>query len=304
MRKSLNISSAALAILMSISVAKADANYEEMFFGKENLNLTEKEFEALQDQQAWENSGSRSIQGSYINKNGGIVFTYGAQTPEIVCSVLQITDIELEPGEIINSVNIGDSTRWDVEPAMTGAGSSAIQHVLVKPLDINLQTSMLIATDKRAYRIKLKSTRTKYMSYVSFAYPEKINEEFNKKQAEIKAQRDRESIKVNPYESDVKTYLGDLNFRYEIKGDVSWKPVRVFDDGVKTIIEMPNQMLSRKAPALMLLNEEGGLFSDDKTEIVNYRLQGNRYIVDGIFDQAVLTMDLDSSQQRVVIKRK
>ena len=37
---------------------------------------------------------------------------------------------------------------------------------------------------------------------------------------------------------------------------------------------------------------------------INYRLQGTRYIVDGLFDQAVLTMDVGSDQQRVVIERK
>ena len=84
---------------------------------------------------------------------------------------------------------------------------------------------------------------------------------------------------------------------------MSWKPVRVYDDGKKTIIEMPDELQYRTAPALMLLADKGGLFSDEVTEIVNYRMQDNRYIVDCLFDTAILTLDLDSKEQRVVITR-
>ncbi|MDY6420085.1 MAG: P-type conjugative transfer protein TrbG [Succinivibrio dextrinosolvens] len=239
---------------------------------------------------------------SFVNGRGDVIFNYGAQQPNIVCSVMNVVDLELEPGESINSVNIGDPSRWNVEPAVSGYGETQTQHVLIKPLDVGLRTNMLIATDRRAYRVDLISTETQYYPHVSFSYPEKLAAQFAAKQLVEKQERDKKSITTDPATGS-KTYLGDLNFKYTVTGNVSWKPVRVYDDGRKTIIEMPSTLEYAKAPSLMLLAEKGGMFSDEKTEIINYRLQENRYVVDGIFETAILTMGLDKNQQRVVIKR-
>ena len=39
-------------------------------------------------------------------------------------------------------------------------------------------------------------------------------------------------------------YLGDLNFKYDIEGarEITWRPIRVYNDGIKTIIQMPSTM--------------------------------------------------------------
>lgn len=38
--------------------------------------------------------------------------------------------------------------------------------------------------------------------------------------------------------------------------------------------------------------------------LVNYRVQGNRYIVDTVFDRAILIAGVGSSQDRVTISRR
>lgn len=237
----------------------------------------------------------------FVNRDN-VVFSYGNQTANVITSVLTVTDIELEPGEVVNSINLGDTARWNVEPAVTGMGSQQIQHVIVKPLDIGLKTNLIISTDRRGYRIELTSTANQYYPHVSFSYPEKLLAAFEAQRMIEKQEKEKQSITTDTT-TGAKTYLGDLNFNYEVSGSVSWKPVRVFDDGRKTIIELPKKVEYAKAPALMLLSKKGGLFSDEKTDIINYRLQGNRYVVDGIFETAILTMGLDSQQQRVVITR-
>lgn len=239
----------------------------------------------------------------FVNRDN-VVFSYGNQTANVITSVLTVTDIELEPGEVVNSINLGDTARWNIEPAVTGMGDQQIQHVIVKPLDIGLKTNLIISTDRRGYRIELTSTANQYYPHVSFSYPEKLLAAFEAQRMIEKQEKEKQSITtVNNDGSQAKTYLGDLNFNYEVSGNVSWKPVRVFDDGRKTIIELPKKVEYAKAPALMLLSKKGGIFSDEKTDIINYRLQGNRYVVDGIFETAILTMGLDSQQQRVVITR-
>lgn len=259
----------------------------------------------LQSLRQWEGSGVRALQGTTVNSKGQLVFTYGAQTPSLVCSILQVSDIELEPGEKINSVNLGDNSRWSVEAAISGTQSGEdVQHILVKPLDIALETSMVILTDRRTYRLKLKSTDKEYMPSIAFSYPEKIQAQIEAQQALLAKDREDHSITTELNGKGSKTYLGDLNFKYEIEGNVSWRPIRVFDDGHKTIIEMPEHMLARTAPSLLILEDEGGWFSDEKTSIINYRLQGTRYVVDGLFETAILTMDVGDDQQRVVITRE
>jgi type IV secretion system protein VirB9 len=60
-------------------------------------------------------------------------------------------------------------------------------------------------------------------------------------------------------------------------------PTRVFDDGQRTWIEMPEAVASSDLPPLFVITGEGA-------ELVNYRVQGRRYMVDRIFDVAELRL--------------
>ena len=44
--------------------------------------------------------------------------------------------------------------------------------------------------------------------------------------------------------------------------------------------------------------------ADAETVMVNYRVQGDRYIVDTVFDKAILIAGVGSSQDRVTITRR
>lgn len=275
-------------------------SFEKEYLSRvQDAKLTKEEERELAKAQKWDEAVS-ARNNSFVNGKGTVVYNYGNSSPTIVCSIMQICDLEMESGENINSVNLGDPSRWSVEPIVTGSGATQTQHILIKPLDVGLETSMVVATDRRGYRIKLKSTQSRYMPHIAFSYPDKLNAAFKAQRIAEEKERERNSITTD---NGSKTYLGNLNFNYKVDGNVSWKPVRVYDDGKKTIIEMPDELQYRTAPALMLLADKGGLFSDEVTEIVNYRMQDNRYIVDCLFDTAILTLDLDSKEQRVVITR-
>ncbi len=53
--------------------------------------------------------------------DGKVIFLYGEVQPSVVCSPLQVCDIELDGGEIVRDVLVGDTVRWKVEPATSGA---------------------------------------------------------------------------------------------------------------------------------------------------------------------------------------
>jgi P-type conjugative transfer protein TrbG len=229
--------------------------------------------------------------------NGSIKFLYGAQQPSIVCAVLQVCDVALQAGEQVNSINLGDTARWTVEPAVTGSGAGEVQHLIIKPLDVGLETSMVVTTNRRSYHLRLRSHRSQYMPQVAFTYPEEAMAKWEAIKAREGRDRDDRTL------PETREYMGNLSFDYEVSGSAAWKPVRVYNDGRKTIIQMPSTMAQTEAPALLVVRKDGGVFTDDETVMVNYRVQGDRYIVDSVFDKAILIAGVGSSQDRVTIQR-
>jgi type IV secretion system protein VirB9 len=96
-----------------------------------------------------------------------------------------------------------------------------------------------------------------------------------------------------------------LSFNYEVKGSAAWKPVRVYNDGTRTMIQMPATMSQTEAPVLLVVRKEGTWFSgDDETVTVNYRVQGDRYIVDNVFQKAILIAGAGKNQERITITKE
>ncbi len=101
-------------------------------------------------------------------------------------------------------------------------------------------------------------------------------------------------------------YLGDLSFNYNIAGDAPWKPVRVYNNGSKTIIQMPAAMAQTEAPTLLVVRGDDSILPwGEKAEdvIVNYRVQSDKYIVDTVFDKAILIAGVGNSQQKITITK-
>jgi type IV secretion system protein TrbG len=275
-------------------------NLEENYFSEANPALTSQENMALNIAKQWEIGHDIPIK-PLAGKNGAIQFVYGVQQPSIVCAVLQVCDIALQMGEHVQAIHLGDTSRWLVEPAITGNADQEIQHLILKPLEVGLETSLVVATDRRSYHLRLRSHRSEYMPQVRFIYPEDqlAKWEKQKQQAEQRVQQ-----RANRTLPETGEYLDDLSFDYDIAGSANWKPIRVYNDGQKTIIQMPRQIAQRGAPTLLLLRKEGGLFNDEETALVNYRVQRNRYIVDSVFDKAILIAGVGSNQERITITRR
>ena len=238
--------------------------------------------------------GSAPIGGT----NGFITFPYGTNQVSLVCAPFHVCDVALQPGEQINSVNVGDSVRWSIEPALTGSGAEEVQHVIIKPREVGLETSLVVATTRRAYYLRLRSHKTRYMPQVAFSYPEDSAAKFTR--MNTRQQRDLKE-KTIPHTTD---YLPKLSFEYDVEGHAAWKPVRVYNDGARTVIEMPPSMTQTEAPILLIVRKEGGLFTEAEEVMVNYQLQGSRYVVDTVFQKAVLVAGVGSNQDRVTIQRR
>lgn len=287
----------ALPLLALAADMPAADNSAEAFFSKRNPTLTSQEKNAIAIAQEWQANGGDAAGMKAVAGPGGVVrFVFGVQQINIVCAVLQVCDVELQPGEQVNNLNQGD-LRFTIEPAVSGIGAGEVQHLIIKPLDVALDTTLIVTTNRRTYHMKLRSHRTQYMPRVAFTYPEDAAAKWDA----IRAREGRE--KAEQTIPQTKEVLSDLNFKYAVDGAAPWKPVRVYNDGVRTVIQMPAAMAQTEAPTLLVVRKDGGLFTDDETVMVNYRVHGDRYIVDTVFDKAILIAGVGQGQDRVTITK-
>lgn len=272
-----------------------DVTMDQYFTGA-NPDLTPRERAALAIAKRWQEGGPSATM-PVAGNDGTIRYAFGTSQASIVCAVLQVCDVELQPGEQVNSINLGDSARWTIEPAITGSGPAEVQHLIIKPQDVGLETSLVVTTNRRTYHFILRSHRTQFMPRVAFTYPEDANAKWEALRAREAKERKEATI---PQTGE---HIGELSFDYSVTGEARWKPVRVYNDGRKTIIQMAAAMAQTEAPSLLVVRKDGGVFTDEETVMVNYRVQGDRYIVDSVFDKAILIAGVGSSQDRVTIQR-
>ena len=89
-----------------------------------------------------------------------------------------------------------------------------------------------------------------------------------------------------------------LNLRYRISGaKPDWRPLAAFDDGQQVFIEMPERIHTMEAPPLFVIGDQGA-------ELVNYRVQGNYYVVDRLFTKAELRLGSGWGAKVVTIERQ
>ena len=254
----------------------------------QNQSLTAKEKHGLALAKKWINGTSRPI----TQGDGSVTYFYGTTMPQVVCAPLKTCDIQLQAGERITKkgVNIGDSVRWVVCPAISGEGATQITHIIVKPSDVGLNTTMVITTNKRTYNIGLSSRSHDWMPTINFDYPEEV-------QAEWDSYYDTQQQHIAEKTLGDGLNIDNLNFNYTVSGRGAFKPLRVYNNSVKTIIEMPSSINAGELPSLLVVNA-------GKKEIVNYRYRNNKFIVDQLAKQIVLIMGVGSDQQSVLITYK
>ncbi len=228
-----------------------------------------------------------------------VLYPYGEQPEPIVdCAPLRTTDIQLQPGETITDVAMGDSERWMATPAASGDPRDPIPHLAVKPQAPGIATNLTIYTTRHIYHMILRSRGSHAMQEVEFYYPGDLL--IAMKQADSAAAQAKQEAADPPGDSDnvVKVANVDpaaLNFSYTVAGGhVPWKPIRAFDDGSHVYIQMPAGMKTSEAPAL-LINAGSG------TQMVNYRVAGNYYVVDRLFSDAILVSGVGRDQDRVTV---
>lgn len=254
-------------------------------FSKE-MPLSERDRAALKYANQWLGAAR------YPSRDGDrVVYLYGAGQPTLVCAPLELCVIYLESGEQVveNGVHLGDTVRWQIAPAV---GADHRTQLVVKPVDVGLETSLVVITNRRTYHIRLVSRRKDYMPGIEFKYPGNIASEWNLYQQQVQQEKAHNSTAEG-------VNLADLDFNYQISNcsGCDFKPTRVYNDGAQTVIEMPKHINRGSAPALLVSGAQG-------EELVNYRVQNGKYIVDRLFKRAILINGVGRQQQKVTIEWK
>jgi type IV secretion system protein VirB9 len=211
---------------------------------------------------------------------------------QVYAAPLRLTAIQLQPGEqIVGKPAAGDTIRWVMGVGRSGTAADEQQHLYVKPTRPGLTTTMVINTNRRTYYLELHSFDETYMAAVRWRYPQ---DEISR----IEGAAAREDA-LGRATTATNLNLEAVNFSYRVtvvKGKPVWAPAQVFDDGRKTFIRFPAAMLDREAPALFVVS------STNETQLVNYRVKNDYYVVDRLIEQAELRVG-QKDQEIVRISR-
>lgn len=240
-------------------------------FGKDAAKESMKE--AVQE--PWKYSGGKMFYDYDEN------FVY-----EIYCQPYRITDIALEPGELVlENPFLSESQVWEIGAGVSRKNGQDVQHFYLKPDMSGLITSLIIITDRRIYNLLLKSFKDCYMPMVEFEYP-------NTMPYTIKtdAMNGINKMKNDGSTVDPKYLSFDYKMKYSLFKKPIWLPKRVYDDGRRTYIQLDETVLHMESPVLFNKNNDR----------INYRVDKNLIIIDELIDKVTLRR----GKEKVVITKK
>lgn len=191
-----------------------------------------------------------------------------------------ITVIKLEANEDVLYIAGGNTEGFMLDQTRGGKDGSSL--VYIKPLFEDLDTNIIITTDKRVYYFDVKTSKSMFNPMVRFNYP--LETQIIAYADETKVKELTAPITTDKKLSETMSYIPsnevrDLN--YEIKDSNIISPDLVYNNGVKTFVRMKKGI--QEMPILEVLDANG------KPEKVNQRVEEKDgykfFIVDKIFEQ-------------------
>jgi type IV secretion system protein VirB9 len=241
-------------------------------------------------QQPAKASAAASIQMPLKYVNGFMYYPWDDSfTYEIYCQPYRITDVMLQPGEIVLEVPyLSEDKVWEIGAGVSRKDGQDVQRFFLKPSAVNLVTTMIIITDRRVYHLLLKSFPDTFMVMVQWEYPPPLN-------YSLTARNSPAPPPVNTAVTDITLVDAQfLSFDYKMSYSVFkkplWLPKRVYDDGRKTYIELDEKTLHSLSPVLF----------NQKNQRINYRVQKNLIIIDELIEKTTLI----SGKEKVIITKK
>ena len=213
-----------------------------------------------------------SVNSNYDFTNTITLYNYQpGKIYDVFLNPINITDIQLQAGEELITVVLGDMNNWFVEQVNSIENGNICTHVFIRPLNINISTDCEILTTKRNYYLKLYSMESSQVA-IQWRYP--YEEESNNKSV-FTSNQPNIIVSNEPTTMQISKAVESLNFNYKITGEASWKPERVYSDTKRTYIQFNNSFLTNaETPSAYLRNG-----SSTQNELINYTARGITYII-------------------------
>ena len=220
----------------------------------------------------------------YINAIQVYPYTKGALY-QLYAAVNQVTDIALGAGR---EAGLRLRRRYRAlgrRRHHQRRGQGRAVHILVKPIAADLETNLVITTDRRTYHLEMHASAATYMASVSWTYPAvragraRSSNAPRPSAAAARCRRRRQSS------SSCASAIASRATRPGSRGRCSTTAPR-------STSSFPSGLAQSEAPPLFVIGPDG------KPALVNYRVRGTTYIVDRLFAAAELR--LGTAPQRVV----
>ena len=232
-------------------------------------------------------------------KNSVMIYPYDeTKVFEVYTKVDDVTDIILEPGEMaVSQPYLSNTDEWIQGGAVSKTNGIDTQHLYLQPKRVGLNQTYIIVTDRRVYHLKVKSYAQIYMPIVKWNYFNSMPQNFINKSGGT-----GNNNGVLNVETGTKLDYLDPRFlsnNYKVTWNIftngfkgpSWVPEYVCDDGEKTYIVFPKNILQKTFPAVF----------GEKENLVTYRIVENVVVVDKLVEYLVVKYE---NKKIKIIKKK
>jgi len=191
---------------------------------------------------------------------------------EIYAQPLRVCDISLQPGErAVEAPFISDSERWMLGGGVSYEDGASVQHIYIKPQYSGLEASLIINTDRRVYRVILRSFISIHMPIIKWRYQPVFPNNFQSSAFGTGGDLPEDGI-------DPRFLSFNYRMTYAAFQKPSWLPELVFDNGSKTYIMFPDMVLQRELPGVY----------ENRNDIINYRVIGNLIVIDKLIENVTV----------------
>ncbi|MEY2152283.1 TrbG/VirB9 family P-type conjugative transfer protein [Rhodanobacter sp. 115] len=222
-----------------------------------------------------------------INNSRMVSYTWSSSRSYAVRSLAGMnTDIEVPSGEKLYGFYLSNASDWSFEVTKDQ------KRVLIKPAQPGLYNTALMVTNKRSYQLTLISVAPNALWFqrVEWRIPTDTQAGGNGVYISPSApyanagtavggnSQARAAAAVPPLSVDP----SKIYTRYEVSGRAAFKPLDVFDDGVRTWMRFPEGM--QDMPAIFAI-------TDGKLDVVDYSVADGYVIVPRVAAKFVLSLN-------------
>lgn len=176
------------------------------------------------------------------------------------------SSIEFGQDETIQTISMGDSTAWMLNPSGN--------RLFLKPIEQDATTNMTLITNKHTYLFELHARDTDDINDPEMTFIVRfIYQDTNDMQTAAKGLDQVPAL-------DIEENPGKYNFKYTISGPEETAPIRIFDDGEFTYFQFRDK--NAEVPAFFWVDGQGN------ESLINYRTRGDYIVVERVSSKFTL----------------